>query len=72
MMNEQDIENIDAQKRSAHRIDYEDSCEVSGCENEVILDDYGMVLCAEHCKLPEYREAMNRLAEKEAFMDCQS
>ena len=49
--------------------DYEDSCQVKYCENEVVVDDFGFVLCYEHSMLPEYDRAIRRAADKEEWKE---
>ena len=50
---------------------YEDPCQVSGCEGEVVVDDMGFTLCHEHSMLPEFDRAIRRAAAKEEWKDPQ-
>jgi len=44
----------------------DDVCQVQGCDQEVIFEDYGYTLCHQHSQLPEYARSIADLARKES------
>lgn len=64
MITERDVEAIDEQKKAAHRIDV-DSCQTKGCENEPIVDDYGVIVCEAHLT-PEIEAYLRRQQNRDA------